>query len=55
MILAGFTALSVEIITTVLTPAATQAAATLRVPTALVSRPSRGLSSTIGTCLSAAA
>src|SRR5271157_4077721 len=51
----GFTALSVEISTIAVAPAARAASATCLVPTALVSSPSSGLSSTIGTCLSAAA
>ena len=44
------TALSVEIITIALTPAATQASATFWVPITLVRRPSSGCSSTRGTC-----
>ena len=53
--LVGFTALSVEISTIACAPAARAASATMRVPAALVSRPSSGLASTIGTCFSAAA
>ena len=52
---AGLTALSVEIWTTRSAPCARAASATLRLPTTLVSTPSTGLCSTIGTCLSAAA
>ena len=55
MTLDGFTALSVEIMTKAEAPAARVASATLRVPRRLVSIPSTGLSSTMGTCLSAAA
>ena len=53
--LVGFTALSVEISTMAQAPTARAASATWRVPAALVSRPSSGLASTIGTCFSAAA
>ena len=51
----GFTALSVEISTIASAPTARAASATWRVPAALVSSPSSGLASTIGTCFSAAA
>ncbi len=53
--LVGLTALSVEISTIATAPAARAASATWRVPTALVSSPSSGFASTIGTCFSAAA
>ena len=53
--LVGLTALSVEISTIADAPAARAASATWRVPTALVSSPSSGFASTIGTCFSAAA
>ena len=49
MTLVGFTALSVEISTIASAPTARAASATWRVPTALVSRPSSGFASTIGT------
>ena len=55
MTLVGFTALSVEISTMASAPAARAASATWLVPAALVSSPSNGLASTIGTCFSAAA
>ena len=55
MMLEGFTALSVEMNTICIAPAARAASATMRVPTALVISPSSGLASTIGTCFSAAA
>ena len=55
MTLVGFTALSVEISTIASAPVARAASATWRVPAALVSRPSNGFASTIGTCFSAAA
>ena len=55
MTLVGLTALSVEISTIASAPAARAASATWRVPAALVSSPSSGLASTIGTCFSAAA
>ena len=51
----GFTALSVEISTIARAPTPRAASATWRVPTTLVSSPSSGLASTIGTCFSAAA
>ena len=51
----GFTALSVEISTIARAPTPRAASATWRVPATLVSRPSSGLASTIGTCFSAAA
>ncbi len=53
--LVGFTALSVEISTIACAPTARAASATWRVPATLVSSPSSGLASTIGTCFSAAA
>jgi hypothetical protein len=53
--LVGLTALSVEMSTIAAAPEARAASATLRVPAALVSNPSVGLPSTIGTCFSAAA
>src|ERR1043166_2720981 len=55
MTLAGLTALSVEIITKSPTPWARAASATLRVPTTLLSTPSIGFASTLGTCFSPAA
>ncbi len=55
MTLVGLTALSVLIWTIAETPVARQASATLREPMTLVSTPSTGLASTIGTCFSAAA
>jgi hypothetical protein len=49
--LVGRTALSVEISTQVSTPASRAASATAWVPSALFTRPTRTLASTIGTCL----
>ena len=51
----GLTALSVEISTIARAPTPRAASATWRVPATLVSSPSSGLASTIGTCFSAAA
>ena len=55
MTFSGLIALSVEISTIAVTPAFRQASAVLRVPITLVSTPSVGLASTIGTCFKAAA
>ena len=55
MTLVGFTALSVLMKTIARQPTARAASATTRVPSALVSSPSSGSFSTIGTCFSAAA
>ena len=53
--LLGFTALSVEISTNLFTPARSAASTRMRVPTMLLRIASRGITSSSGTCLCAAA
>ena len=55
MMLAGFTALSLEMSTNLPTPLRSASCTRLRVPTMLLSTASRGFASSTGTCLCAAA